>query len=154
VPRVISSSLTFFYKFVFPSIWIAGFGVGTITVLLVRPRDFPWPIFPVFWVFGSVAIYWSCCRLKKVSIDAGGLVISNYLREIHVPWRSISEATGSRVINPPHITITFDHDIGIGTSIIFIPGIRLLWPFQEHPAAQELRDLILANRDRQRGAFP
>ena len=148
MPRVISSSLTFFYKFIFPLVWIAGFGVGTITLLVARPSDFPWLIFPVFWVAGSVMFYWLCGRLKKVAINADGLVVSNYSREIRVPWGSISDVAGSRMINPPHITVTFDHDMGFGTSIIFMPPVRFLWPFQEHPAAQELRDLMLENRGR------
>jgi hypothetical protein len=148
VPRVISSSLTFFYKFIFPLVWIAGFGAGTITILVDRPPNFPWLIFPIFWVAGSVMIYWLCVRLKRVAIDVEGLVVCNYAREIRVPWASISEVAGSRMINPPHITVTFNHDMGFGTSIIFMPPVRLLWPFQEHPAVQELRDLVLVHRNR------
>jgi len=130
VPRVISSSLTFFYKFVFPLVWIVGFGAGTITILVVRPPNFPWLLFPVLWVAGSVMIYWLCGHLKRVAISADGLVVSNYAREIRVAWASIRGVAGSRMINPPHITITFDHDVGFGKSIIFMPTVRFLWPFQ------------------------
>ena len=145
MPRVISSALTFFYKFVFPLVWIAGFGAGTIVVLLVRPRDLPWPIFPVFWLLGSVAFGWCFGRLKKVTVDADGLLISDYFREVRVPWRSISEVKG-RMMNQPLITITLHADIGLGSSVIFIPKVRFLWPFQEHPAAEELREMIRENR--------
>jgi hypothetical protein len=93
-------------------------------------------------------IYWLCGRLKRVAIDADGLVVSNYAREIRVPWGSISRVAGSRMINPPHITVTFNHDMDFGASIIFMPPVRLLWPFQEHPAARELRDLILEKQGR------
>jgi len=126
VPRVISSSLTFFYKFIFPLLWITGFGAGTITVLVARPPDFPWLIFPVFWVLGSAMIYWLCGRLKRVAMDADGLVVSNYAREIRVPWGNTSGVAGSRMINPPHITVSFDHDMSFGASVIFMPPVRLL----------------------------
>lgn len=141
--------MTFFYKFVFPAVWITAFGAASMMVLFVRPPDFPLPLFPIMLALGSAALYWFCGRLKRVATDADGLVVSNYAREIRVPWGSISTVTASRMINPPHITVTFDHDIGFGTSIIFMPLVRFVWPFQEHPGAQELRDLILANRDQQ-----
>jgi len=52
-------------------------------------------------------------------------------------------------VNTRQIKLAFDRDIGFGTSIIFMPKIRLLWPGQESPIAQELRDLILENQGRQ-----
>lgn len=137
--RVISSALTFFYKFVFPLGWIAGFG------LLAGPRDFPWPVFAVIWVFGSVAFCWGLGRLKRVAVDADGLVISNYVREVRIPWRGVFDARGGMGYQPL-ITVTFYNDIGFGTSITFMPKIRRLGTFQEHPVAQELRDLIRENR--------
>jgi hypothetical protein len=146
VVTVLSSSLTFFYKFIFPLVWIAGFGAGTITILLVRPPNFPWVMFPIMWVLGSAFIYWLCGSLKKVTRDSEGLVISNFIREVSVPWRDIADASGSRMINPPHIKLSFSRDVGFGNSIIFMPKARFLWPFQEHPVAEELRDLIRENR--------
>lgn len=144
--RVISSAQTFFYKFVFPIVWIGGFGAGTVTALLARERDFPWAMFPVSWVLGSAFIYWLCGPLKKVTRDSEGLAISNFFREVRVQWRDVTEVSGSRMINPPRIKLSFKRDVGFGSSIIFMPKVRFLWPFQEHPAAQELRDLIRENR--------
>lgn len=144
--KVLSSSTTFYYKFIFPLFWSSLFGVGSITVLVARPPDFPWAIFPIIWLVGSAVLFRLCCPLKKVTRVSDGLVISNYRREVHVAWRDVIEASGSRMINPPHIKITFSRDIGFGTSIIFMPPIRFLWPFQEHPAAEELRELIRENR--------
>ena len=77
--------------------------------------------------------------------DADGLVVSNFRREIRVPWRDIVEVSGSRWVSTRQVTITLDRDLGFGTSIIFMPKTRILWPGQEHPAAQELRDLIREN---------
>ena len=101
-----------------------------------------WPfLFPLMVAVG-VSIYRYYGRVKKVAVDADGLVISDFLREIRVPWRDIVQVSGSRWVSTRQITVTFDRDLGFGYSIIFMPKTRILWPGQEHPAARELRDLI------------
>jgi hypothetical protein len=140
-PRVISSAQTFFAKFIVP--------ILVVGLPFLAFRSGVWPIFAPVGVLVAATIYWFYVRLKKVALDSNGLVISNYLREVRVPWRQIVDVSGSRWVNTRQIKVTFDRDIGFGTSIIFMPKIRLLWPGQESPIAQELRDLILANRERQ-----
>ena len=108
-----------------------------------------WPVFVPVDILVALSVYWYYSRLKKVAIDSDGLVISNYFREVRVPWRNIVDVSGSRWVNTRQIKLAFDRDIGFGTSIIFMPKIRLLWPGQESPIAQELRDLILENQGRQ-----
>lgn len=107
-----------------------------------KPPGFPWQLFPVFWLLGSFACYWFAGRLKKVAMDSDGLVISNYVREVRVPWRNIIQVSGSRWINTRQVTVTFDRDFGFGSSIIFMPKVRFLWPGQEHPIAEELREMM------------
>lgn len=105
---------------------------------------------PIFIPAGALAvgsIYWYYVRIKKVAIDEDGLVISNYVREVRVPWRDVVKVTGSRWEKTHQVTVTFDRDIGFGASIVFMPKFRFLWPGQEHPVAQELRDLMLMNRE-------
>jgi hypothetical protein len=140
VPRVISSAQTFLVKFILPF-----FVVGVITFGAVVGGRGTWPLFFPFYVMMAVSFYWYYCRVKRVAVDADGLVVSNFLREIRVPWRDIVQVTGSRWVSTRQITITLDRDLGFGTSIIFMPKTRILWPGQEHPAAQELRDLIREN---------
>jgi hypothetical protein len=141
VPRVISSAQTFFAKFIVP-----------IIVLAVLPflafRSGVGPIFVPVGALAALSVYWYYSRLKKVAIDSDGLVISNYFREVRVPWRQIVDVSGSRWVNTRQIKVTFDRDIGFGSSIIFMPKIRLLFPGQESPIAQELRDLMLENQGR------
>ena len=148
-PRVISSAQTFITKFILPFVVL---GVFTYGISLAGSRVLP--IFAPVGVLVLASIYWYYVRLKKVSVDWDGLVISNYVREVRVPWRDIVKVAGSRWEKTHHVTVTFDRNIGFGNSIIFMPKFRFLWPGQEHPIAQELRDLMLANRDQQRGAFP
>jgi hypothetical protein len=144
VPRVISSAQTFITRFILPFVVVAVLAFG---LRLAGSR-----VVPIFFPVGvlvAVSVYWYYVRLKKVAIDSDGLVISNYLREVRVPWREIVDVSGSRWVNTRQVTVTFDRDIGFGTSIIFMPKFRILWPGQESPIAQELRDLVLEYRDRQ-----
>jgi hypothetical protein len=148
-PRVISSAQTFITKFILSFVIVAVLAYG---ISLAGSR-----VLPIFAPLGALviaSIYWYYVRLKKVAVDSAGLVISNYVREVRVPWRDIIRVAGSRWEKTHHVTVTFDRDIGFGTSIIFMPKFRFLWPGQEHPIAQELRDLILMNRGQQSGAFP
>jgi hypothetical protein len=147
-PRVISSAQTFSIKFILPFVFVA----FTFPLSLAGRRDMLG--FLALGVLIGSSLYWYYSRLKKVAVDSDGLVISNYVREVRVPWRNIVDVSGSRWVNTRQIKVTFDRDIGFGTSIIFKPKVRLLWPGQESPIAQELRDLILMNRDQQSGAFP
>ena len=143
MPRVISSAQTFIVKFIlsFLILGMMAFGIA------LGGRGI-WPfLFPLMLAVG-VGIYWYYGRVKRVVVDADGLVVSNFLREIRVPWRDIVEVSGSRWVSTRQITITLNRDLGFGTSIIFMPKTRLLWPGQEHPAAQELRDLIRDARAR------
>lgn len=140
MPRVISSAQTFIVKFILPFVI-----VGMMTLGAAAGGRGIWPFFFPLIVMVAVSIYWYYVRLKKVSVDADGLVVSNFVREIRVPWRDIAQVTGSRWVSTRQITITLDRDLGFGTSIIFMPKTRILWPGQEHPAAEELRNLIREN---------
>jgi len=140
VPRVISSAQTFIVKFILPFLILGMMAFGAA----IGGRGI-WPFFFPLMVMVAVSIYWYYCRVKKVSVDVDGLVVSNFVREIRVPWRDIVQVAGSRWVSTRQITITLDRDLGFGTSIVFMPKTRILWPGQEHPAAQELRDMIREN---------
>ena len=142
MPRVISSAQTFITKFILPFVVI-----GVLAFGLRLAGNGVLPIFAPVGVLVALSIYWFYVRLKKVAIDSDGLVISNYVREVRVPWRDVVEVTGNRWEKTHQVTVTFNRDIGFGTSIVFMPKFRFLWPGQEHPIAQELRDLILENHD-------
>jgi len=143
VLRVISSAQTFIVKFILPFLIVGMMAFGA-----AQGGRAIWPfLFPLMAAVG-VSIYWYYGRVKKVAVDADGLVVSNFLREIRVPWRDIVEVSGSRWVSTRQITVRFDRDLGFGDSIIFMPKTRILWPGQEHPAAQELRDLIRENGGR------
>jgi len=121
VPRVISSAQTFVTKFILPFVVV---GILTYGLSLAGTRVLP--ILAPVGVLVAASIYWYYVRLKKVAVDADGLVISNYVREVRVAWRDIIKITGSRWEKTHHVTVTFDRDIGFGTSIVFMPKFRFL----------------------------
>lgn len=149
MPRVISSAQTYINKFILPLVVAAvlayGFSHAGSRVL---------PILVPAGLLLAASIYWFYVRLKKVAIDSKGLVISNYFREVRVPWRDVIKVTGNRWKKTHQVTITFDREMGFGRSVVFMPKFRFMWPGQEHPIAQDLRDLMLSKRDPLRGAFP
>ena len=105
------------------------------------------PCDPKWWlllatVAGGASIYWFCVRLKSVETDSESLYISNFLGEISVPLRDVSEVTENRWVNIRPVTITFHHDTEFGRSIVFMPKTRLLLPFTSHPVVAELRAAV------------
>src|SRR5262245_59701923 len=74
--ETLSSSLTFLYKFIFTSVWSAGFGLGTVVMFLKRQPEAMQ--FAAAWAIGTAFLLLTCARLKRVKLDGATLVISNY----------------------------------------------------------------------------
>ena len=141
--RTISSAQTFLTKFVFPVFWILIFGIGALSVWMSpsASADKPVLMFPVIWVLGSVFLWLLCTPLKKVQMDDEGLVVSNYLREIRVPRRMISDVRENRWLNHHPVTITLREDLGFGREITFMPTVRMFALWSSHPIVADLQRL-------------
>lgn len=95
--ETVSSSLTFFYKFIVTSVWFGGFGFGTVCMFLSRkPEAMRWQ-FAAAWAIGTTFLLLTCARLKRVKLDGATLVISNYRREITVPVSDIADVSKIRL---------------------------------------------------------
>lgn len=127
----LSSNLTVFYKFIFPTVWIGGFGAGTVALWLNAMTDkygSPPPIamkyqFLVIFVIVVPFLLWFCTRIKRVRTTDGALLVSSYLREERVPFTSIASVAESRFIRPKQITIKLREPCVFGKSITFIPAL-------------------------------
>jgi hypothetical protein len=108
--RQLSSSWTWFNKFVFPPIWIGIFGSGVVGLFLSpgdgRSGDLRWPVTAVL-IAGVSFLYWAVMRLKRVTLEGGTLSVSNYLREIHVPLCDVERVSASIMMNPELIWLHF-----------------------------------------------
>jgi hypothetical protein len=139
--KTISSSMTFFFKYIFSTLWITGFGIGTISVSASK-LDQESFTFIFGFIAGVTFLYWACLRLKKISIDEENLYISNYFKEITIQRKNIEKVTQSFFVNPRLIWIHFKQPTEFGKSIIFTPLLSLSI---NHPIVEELRKSIEKN---------
>jgi hypothetical protein len=118
----LSSSSTFMWKFIFPILWITGFGIWTFaawTGRLVDNQGVPLP-FEIKYnllfglIAGSLLILWSIARLKRIRTDDHSIYISNYRKEISVPLGAIADITEYWWFNPTLITSTSDTRPSLG----------------------------------------
>jgi hypothetical protein len=146
--RQLSSSMTPFYKFVFPTIWVGGFAAVTLVMFMVPDSFQRGGVHEARWQFafatavGGGFIYWACMRLKVVSMTADTLTISNYHRRVDVPLRDVEAISGSLFMSPELIWLRFRHPTSFGEKVVFMPEFRFHFGFSRHPLVAELRALI------------
>jgi hypothetical protein len=141
--QTISSAWTFSAKFIFPAAWISGFGLGAILDInnALQPPQLKF-VFLVVWVLGSAFILWASAGLKRVRIAEHHLQVSNYVREICIPFTAITDVKQNRWINSRPITIYFRDATEFGDRVTFMPKQRfriLFWHVD--PVVNELKQL-------------
>jgi hypothetical protein len=146
--RTLSSAKTFLMKYIFSSLWICGFGFGTLLLFFESfhahgsngpPEEMKWQ-FLAAWIGGSLFIWWGCARLKRVRTDGTVIFVSNYLEEFRIPVSEILAVSENRWINIHPVTIRLRHPSPFGSSIIFMPQSRL-FSWRSHPVVGEIREL-------------
>ena len=89
-PIRLSSRLTFIFKFIFPSVWLLGFSAGTLA-LLTRHNERGMAIpFGLATIIGALLFSKACFPLKAVFAGREGLLVSNFIREIEIPYARIA----------------------------------------------------------------
>jgi len=132
----LSTSLTFFWKYIFSTIWLGGFVVATIiAVYYDGPEGL---VFLLGLAFSFVIIYYCFLRAKKVSIDDKYLYISNFKEEIKVPIQTISNVYENVIFNPRIISIEFSKTTKFGNRISFIGSMNFFLFFSPHPSLIEI----------------
>jgi hypothetical protein len=138
--RPISSVWTHFYKVVFPAVWLGVLGVP----FLSEGPSTRWFLAPVL-IF-AVALYWILISpLKRVWIGDKAFYVSNYRKEIQIPFSQVGKVTCNSLINIQPITIHFHADTEFGRKVVFMPTVSLSSFLGVHPMVDELRDLIRRN---------
>lgn len=99
-------------------------------------------VFLFIWVAGTAFIWWSCIRLKEVSVDDNFLYVSNYLKEVSIPLSEIYDVTENVWLNIHPVTIHLKSPSEFGDKIIFMPKVRFMSFFNlSHPVVNELKEL-------------
>jgi hypothetical protein len=136
--KELSSSLTFFYKYLVILIWIGGFGIGTRAVLLAGPSDPKWVQYMVIWVLFSAFIFFTTGNVKKVFLEKDCLIVSNFLKEIKIPVSEIEAVDGSTYLSPKLVWFRLKSPSPFGRKISFIPKRRMSPGIGKHPLVVEL----------------
>lgn len=140
---VLSSRLTFVTKVIFPIVWIGGFGAGALAVWASNSAtDQMKRAFLATLIVGSLSIWWTCVRLKKVCVDGGTLYVSNYLKKIALPFDIVERVTENRWINIRPVTLYFRRSTDFGSKIVFMPKTRIMLPWRSHPVVDEIKRMV------------
>ena len=148
--RILSSRITFFYKRIFPAIWIIAFCLLTLFVWIgscQTDSSLKW-LTLICLTAGSLFLLWFSARLKTVKLQGEHLIVSDYCSEEIIPLQQIEEVKETRIWNPKLIKLQLVRSGRWGNEIIFIAPIRFQFVFSGHPLARELRDML---RNKQQG---
>ena len=104
-------------------------------------------IFLAVWVVGSIFILSASAGLKRVRIDQRQLYVSNYVKEISIPFGAIVDVEQNRWLNIRPVTIYFREPTEFGDKATFMPKarIRLLF-WKVDPVVDELKNLAGISR--------
>lgn len=140
--KTLSSSLTFFYKYIFITVWSGGFGLGTLAMLKSPDSSLPKYQFLTAWIVGTIFIYVITGRIKKVQTDGHKLLITNYFKKVEVDVGEVISVSGSVLVNPELVWFKLKQPTEIGKTVIFMPPARFSLGFTKHPMVKEIQDLI------------
>ncbi len=145
--KTLSSSLTFFYKYVFITMWSGMFGLGTLAMLKSSDPSVPKYQFLIMWTIGTLFIYAITGRIKKVQTDGRKIIISNYMKSVEVDISQVLSVSGSVMIHPELVWFKLRQSTDLGQAIIFIPPLRFFpMGFTKHPMVVEIQALIEKQR--------
>ncbi|WP_211442010.1 hypothetical protein [Collimonas humicola] len=127
----LSSSSTYFYKFILPVLLAVVACVIYFRVLAEDRYNAPLVLF----TSGVILFleYWFFGRAKKISLDGATLVISNFRQEVRVPLSNLEKASGSLGMKPDVVWLYFRQATPFGKKILFVPTERAFPGFNQHP---------------------
>jgi hypothetical protein len=150
--RRISSLLTFWYKRIFPVLWLGMAAVFVASVLIsghLESESLLFLIIPILIAaFGYFLMRKRTFDLVDEVLDTGdALLVRNSDREERVAFSDIVNVNYSHAMDPPRVTRLLRTPNSFGREITFCPPIRLV-PFSKSPVVDELIAKIDAKRGR------
>lgn len=152
--KTISSSSTFFYKYISPLIGILIVAFGIYYLFIYKAKaDFV--IYFVFfgWFIILIISQFLWGSAKKIDIDGSNLIISNYFKNDCVDLSDVKSISASYLIHPELIWIDFHKETKFGNKVKFIPPFRF-FPLYENKLAKELKELVFKRKTELNKANP
>jgi hypothetical protein len=144
-PLRLSSRLTFFDKFIFPTVWSLGFAGGTLAMFMSRdPNNRGAAVgFAAATLIGTLFLSAVCLPLKTVIAAQDGIVVSNFVRQIEIPYHQIASVDENKWLSTRVTTIWLNADSAFGQKIRFQPYTQFTLGFwRDHPAVVLLRERV------------
>jgi hypothetical protein len=129
----LSSPALLLDKVIIPAVWISsvGIGVGMAWSVPATPSRTPHPeLITLFWLVGTVLVYFSRMTLKTVELDdrAGLFYISNLWCTIEVPLTDFVALKPSFWSGrPPVLILRLRQPSAFGRAIPFVPNLPRNW---------------------------
>ncbi|MDB4533534.1 hypothetical protein N9242_01585 [Vicingaceae bacterium] len=130
--------MTFFWKFIFPTIGIIVFGSGVIATL--SAGIYVGFIMSLIFILAVLFMYLTTIRAKKVSIDNEFLYINNFRKTIKTPLSNIKKVDDIVFVSPRTIIIHFKEPTEFGKKISFLGYTEIMLFYGEHPAVKDIRN--------------
>jgi hypothetical protein len=130
----ISSNLTLFLKIFIPTFWFVFYGAIVIASFLspaiATNAGLKYGIL-VFYLSGSVVIYFTLLNLKRVEYDDHFLYVTNYFKTVRIPWHNVKGFKEKKILFIPLGSFTFNTSITFGKRIHFLESPSLIKLFKE-----------------------
>jgi len=135
----LSTSLTFFWKFIFPLIFIGGVSSLLIKGLLENQLN----LIPVIIAIPILitALYIFFARTKNVYMDDEYFHVDNFFKTAKIPISNV-KGVSHLLMQPRPIFISLKEKSVFGKHIIFIGHTEILLFYSAHPAVAKLRSRI------------
>lgn len=136
----LSTRLTFFWKYIFSTVWFFGFGTATL-IELINGGELG-IVFVLAFAFGSLLIYYIFVRAQKVEITNKYLYVSDFRKTVKIPLTNITYVADNVIFKPRPIFIKFKEDTEFGKQIMFIAYTQPFLFYSTHPAVNEIRSRV------------
>jgi hypothetical protein len=141
-----------FYKFFLPVLVTGGMGFGAFRAyghpdeVHMPPGmspDYGWVVMLAMALLVAVFLWYTLSPIKKVELDDGDLIISDYRTEIRVPLEMVEKIDERSMTNPRRYKVTFREPTEFGRRIVFLePMAWTLNPWHECEEVAELRRAV------------
>ena len=135
----LSSSATFFWKFIFSGLWLGGFSIGTIFAIYELGLEGLFMLVGLLFGFGM--LYYGALRAKNVYIDSNKLYVDNFFKKIEIPLDQVKSVEENRMFTPRPAWIHLKTESEFGDSIMFITRFKTFF-FEAHPDIEHLTNRL------------